>query len=211
MDNQPPIEAAADRIVRWAAQHPLSKDEAESRYAHLLASLNPIEAERDLRARWSAFDLGRLVIRYWRDRVEDLSESLASPAGAFSSLVAARGAAASEPRARTAERTLKAEGRTGRACVKLTAGADHNSLDLVLWLEPNSAGADSAFAVTVLGSAKTPLAGPTDCAARNLIRFNSIAPAEEYTLIFETAAERWEIRWGFSASASSSVREHADQ
>jgi len=212
MDNERHIEAAADRIVQWAALHPLSTQETETRYAHLLQGLprldEGIKVERDLRARWSAFDLGHLVVRYWRDRVDDIAESLG--AGAFAPLATARGAAAKAVQP-PPERTLKADGRTGTACVKLTAGADQATLDLALWLEPKTAGADLPFTVTVLDSAKTQLGGPTACAARNLIRFRSIAPAQEYTIIFETTAERWEIRWGFSSAAASPAREPADQ
>ena len=196
MDNERHIEAAADRIVQWAAQHPLSVPETEARYAHLLEGLPSVE--RDLRARWSAFDLGRLAVRYWKERVENISESLG--VGAFAPLAAARGTTAATVQP-APERTLKADGRSGTACVKLTAGADQVTLDLVLWLEPKAAGADLPFTVTVLDAEKTPISGPTTCAARNLIRFHSIAPAQEYTLIFETAAERWEIRWGFHAHA----------
>jgi len=212
MDNERHIQAAADRIVQWAALHPLSAQETETRYAHLLKGLSQLEegikVERDLRARWSAFDLGRLVVRYWRDRVEDISESLG--AGAFAPLAAARGAA-TDTVALPPERTLKADGRSGIACVKLTAGLDQVTLDLVLWLEPKSTGADLPFTVTVLDSAKTQIGRPTPCAARNLIRYRSIAPAQEYTLIFETADERWEIRWGFSSATDTPAREPANQ
>jgi hypothetical protein len=201
MDNERHIEAAADRIVRWAASHPLSLQEAESRYAHLLNGLPAME--RDRPARWSAFRLGRLAVRYLQDQVEDLQQSLAaavSPAAAFRGA----GPAAASP---APERILRADGRSAAACVKLTGNADEATLDLALWLEPKQPGADLPFTVTVLDAAKARLGDPVECAARSLIRFDAIAPAEEYTLIFATAAERWEIRWGFSPPSAPSPDE----
>ena len=202
MDNEPHIEAAAERIVRWAANHPLSIQETEARYAHLLNGLPALE--RDRSSRWSAFHLGRLAIRYLRDQVEDIQQSVA--AAAFSPAAAFRGAepAVGKP---PAERTLQAAGRSGTACVKLTGNQDEATLDLALWLEPKTPGAGLPFTVTVLDADQARLGAPVECSARNLIRFDAIPPAKEYTLIFETAAERWEIRWGFSSPAESSSDE----
>lgn len=201
MDNEPHLEAATDRIVRWAANHPLSIQETEARYAQLLSGLPQLERARP--ARWSAFQLGRLAIRYLRDQAEEIQQSVA--AAAFSPAAALRGAEPA-PVAPAPERTLQAAGRSGTACVKLT-GRGEAALDLALWLEPKTPGADLPFTVTVLDAAKVPLGAPAECAARSLVRFDAIPPAEEYTLIFATTAERWEIRWGFSTPAEPSSHE----
>jgi len=205
MDNERHIEAAADRIVQWAASHPLSGSETEARYAHLLKGLEPM-ADRD-RARLGLFHLGSLVVQYWREKVQDFSASLGT--GGLTPALGLRGAAPA-PSPVAPERTLKAEGSSGTACVKLTASADPSTVDLVLWLEPKIPGGDQPFTVTVLDSAQAQLGAPVSCAARNLVRFDGIPPAAEYTLIFATTAERWEIRWGF-APAEASSRESTDQ
>src|ERR1700722_19451718 len=153
MEKEPSIEQTAERIVYWAAQNPLGAEEAEKRYAHLLAGLPPIPARKP---EWMVFTLGKLALRYWKERVEDFQQSLddlrLSPA------LASRGNGPAEVNA-ALERILKAEGKMGAACVKITENPDHATVALALWLEPRSAEADPPFSVTVLGADRATVAG----------------------------------------------------
>src|SRR6185312_4477174 len=73
MEKDPSFEKIAERIVTWAAHNPLPADEAERRYAHLLAGLPPIPARKP---EWKILTLGRMAVRYWQDRVEEVQQSL---------------------------------------------------------------------------------------------------------------------------------------
>lgn len=195
MNPEPPTDPVAERLVRWAAQCPLTTEEAEQRYAHLLAGLPSIAGAK---SEWTVVRLGRLALRYWRERVEDFQEALgglgAAPAFAL------RGAGPT-PRETGAERLLKAEGKTADAWAKLTENADHATVGLVLWLEPKAGESERPFTVTVLGANRAPVTGPIECAARSVVRFASIAPGGEYALAFKTEAETWQIRWEIAPAA----------
>lgn len=194
MEKDPSFEQAAERIVCWAAQNPLSAEEAEQRYPHLLAGLARLPARRP---EWAIFTLGKLAVRYWKDRVEDFQQTLDDLT--LTPALALRGAGAGGA-ALGAERILKAEGRTADACVKLTENRDHATVALALWLEPKGAGADSPFTVTIAGADPAFVAGPIECGARSVVRFASVAPGAEYSITFKTEAETWQVRWGVAAA-----------
>ncbi|HEY3755849.1 MAG TPA: hypothetical protein VGL42_06845 [Opitutaceae bacterium] len=192
MESDPSLEQTARRIVQWAAENPLSAEEAERRYASLLSGLPSLRAAQP---EWKLFKLGRQAMRYWRDRVEDWQQSLEPLSPAF----ALRGAAAAEVRA--PECILKQVGLTADACVKLSENADHATLALALWLEPKAKDAPLPFRVTVTGPNGTVVAGPVACAAGSVLRFDPVTPESEYTLTFSTEGETWHIRWGLASEA----------
>lgn len=194
MNNDADFENIAERIVRWAADHPLSADEVERKYARLLAGLSPLPAPE-----WSVFRLGRWAVRYCKGKAEELQESFG--AAALPVGVGVRGPPAVSAPAETVERILRSNGPGAVACAKITAGADRPGIDLALWLEPKSGGPSSPFTLTVLGAGNVKLAGPLSCAPDSVVRFSAIEPGTDYTVIFERGADRWEIRWGFADSA----------
>jgi hypothetical protein len=192
MEKEPSFEQTAERIVSWAARHPLSAAETEKRYAHLLAGLPPIPARTP---EWAIFTLGKLAVRYWKDRVEDFQQALddRSPSAAL----AFRGSGSAEA---GAERVLRAEGQAGAACVKLTENPDHATVALVLWVEPKKPNADLPFLATVFDADQVIVAGPVECAGRSVVRFASVEPVGEYSIVFKTEAETWQIRLVISAA-----------
>ena len=194
MNNDADFENIAERIVRWAADHPLSADEVERKYGRLLGGFSPLPSPE-----WTVFRLGRWAVRYCKEKVEDLQESLG--AAALPQGVGVRGASAVPAPAATVERTLRSNGPGAVACAKITAGADRPGLDLALWVEPKSGAPSSSFTLTVLGPGNVKLAGPLPCAPDSVVRFSAIEPGSDYTVVFERGADRWEIRWGFADTA----------
>lgn len=188
MEKDPSIEKAAERIVAWAAQNPLSAAEAEQRYAHLLAGLQPIPARTPA---WAMARLGRLAVRYWNERVDELRQAV--DAISLTPAAALRGGAPASVGAE--ERILRAEGASGAACVKITENADHATVALALWIEPKAPDEAVPFAVTVLGGGDAVVAGPVECAAKSVVRFASVEPAGEHAIVFRAKGETWRVRW----------------
>lgn len=195
MESDPSLEQTARRIVQWAAENPLSAQEAERRYASLLRGLPSLPAAQP---GWTLFTLGKQAMRYWRDRVDEWRQSLdaLSPAPAF----AFRGAPAAG--AAKPECILRQTGVSADACVKLTENADQATLALALWLEPKSDHAPAPYRVTVTGPNGAVVAGPVACVAESVLRFDPVTPESEYTIAFSTEAESWHIRWGLAPAAS---------
>lgn len=190
MDQDHSFESAAEHIVAWAARNPLSAAEAERRYGHLLAGLPPIPAPQ---AEWARFSLGRLAVRFWKDRVEEMRQSLDAISLGTAAPAFRGGPPPSAPAG--AERLLRAAGKSGSAWVKITENPDHATVALALWIEPASGSAPAPFAVTVFGAGDAVVAGPVECSDRSVLKFASVAPAGTYTLVFKTADESWRIQW----------------